>query len=100
MACVITKGGNVISIGINKISPGVLKDKRYKNKGIHAELDAILSCDKDDLKNATVYIVGYTKGNGYLLTKPCELCYNVLTEVGIKHIYYHDKENEVYKLES
>jgi dCMP deaminase len=58
-------------------------------RGIHAEWDAILKCNPDNLKNATIYST----------LEPCPTCIKIIARVGIKRIVfqniYSDVPNEV-----
>ena len=95
MACVVVKGGKVISSGTNKPALAAPKDSRYNlGQGIHAELAAVLKANTS-LRGCTAYIAGWTKGNNLVCSKPCDLCYTVLKEAGIKIAYYHNSERQV-----
>jgi deoxycytidylate deaminase len=96
MGCVITKGGRIVGIGINKLSPGKLKHPAYgDHKNLHAELDAIRSAEKDSLHGSVLYIAGYTKANNFLLSRPCEICMTVIAQFGIRKVIYHDKDRNL-----
>lgn len=105
MAAIIVKGGRPVAFGLNKKTPGILKDKRYglsKNGyliGVHAELSAVLDAARGDIRGATCYISGSTKGGRFILSKPCERCLAVLIEAGIKKIVYHCDQGIEYVAE-
>lgn len=99
MAAVLVNGGRVLSVGLNKTHAGVSKDKRYGNKQIHAELSCVLGVDERDLKGAILYVAGETRAGNPIKSAPCEICQQMLSELPLKAIYYHNKENEVLKHE-
>jgi dCMP deaminase len=86
LGAVIVKKGRVISVGYNKPHKTHPKSNtRFKT--IHAEFDAILGCDKDDLKGATLYVVRSAK-KGPNMAKPCACCMELIEMVGIKKVVY------------
>ena len=95
MSAVIIKAGKVISRALNRKSPGVLKDPRYKYKSIHAELAAILGVYKDDLKGATIFVAGESASGNNICSKPCDRCMDVIQEVGIKRVFYLEKDGSI-----
>lgn len=97
MASVVVRGGKIISMGINKSNPGILKHPAYALKGTHSELDAILSIDPKLLKNSTIYISGLSRGNNTILSKPCDSCQQIIKEYGIKAAIYHTRSGEIKK---
>lgn len=104
MASMIVKG-KPISYGINKTSPGYLKDKLYdKSKrgfglGTHAEMASILNAVAGDLKGSEIYIAGNTKAGNTICSRPCQRCLRRIKEAGIKRIVYHEQNGEVIVLE-
>jgi deoxycytidylate deaminase len=95
MGAILVKGGSILSVGLNRASPGVLKDKRYIEKAVHAERDAIYGVDPKKLKGATVYVTGITKCGNLLKSEPCSICKAVLSDVGVKAVYYYHKNGEI-----
>lgn len=58
---------------------------------IHAELSCLLPLinRKDiDFKNVDLYIYREYKNNELALSRPCASCMRLITELGIKNIYY------------
>lgn len=94
MACVLIRGGSVISRGVNKTSPGCVKDARYTlNRSTHAELAAVTSVDS--VEGCIAYVAGISKGDKVICSKPCPLCQDMFREAGIKRVYYHDREGKL-----
>jgi deoxycytidylate deaminase len=100
MIAIIQKGGKILSIGINNYFRLCYKFKE-KNKygryqGLHAELDAIKKCTKEQLKGSTMIIYGQTiQGNFPKSTRPCEACYRAIVLTKIKKIIYYENGLEV-----
>jgi deoxycytidylate deaminase len=97
MACVVVRGGRVLAIGINRITPGILKHPAYCNKAMHAELDAILQINRAALHNSTVYVAGVSKGKNLIKSKPCPSCQQMLREFGIHSVVWHTPEDELIR---
>jgi len=96
MAAIVTKSGRPLSSGWNKLSPGILKNPIYgEHQMLHAECQAILQLEPKQLRNATIYVAGLTRGGNLLLSKPCDACMFLIKQAGIKRIVFHTKEGEV-----
>ena len=67
---------------------------------LHAELGAILGMDRSITEGATVYVARVDRSGGYKLSKPCQMCHEVLKHVGIKRVVYtiNNKKAGSYKL--
>lgn len=97
MAAICIKSGRIIGVGFNKHKDGYAKDKKYFQRDHHAELDLILSIDKDILKGSEVYVAGLTRaGSCVWSSKPCPICQQNLKQHGIKAAYFHDSLGDVY----
>ena len=97
MCAILVKSGSVISIGFNKNSPGSLKCEKHYNqhKGIHAELDAILGLDMEELNGSELYISGRTKAGNLIKSAPCASCQAMLALLPIKSVHYYEKTGEI-----
>lgn len=100
MSAVVVKGGRVLAMGVNRDKPGYLKSRLYALfQGVHAEVDAVLQCDPDELRGAELYVVGHRPRSGALITsKPCEACQSYLADVGLKAVYYHEPDGVIRRL--
>jgi deoxycytidylate deaminase len=95
-AIIFDKKGKVLSIGKNsytkthtkqaKLAQSVgLPDKIY----LHAEVDAIIKCRKQDLDRAYRIFVFRTNSEGrYLNAKPCLICQKAIEQTNIKQIHW------------
>lgn len=95
MAAVLVKSGRIIDFGINKMSPGVVKDPRYVHKALHAELALALKVEPETLRGATIYVAGYSRCGNVIKSKPCPLCEETLRQFGVKMVVYTEKSGEV-----
>jgi len=92
--CIIyDKKGNILSIGRN--IPHYCPS--YPSLLLHAEADAILKCNRSDLKNANLLVVRVSK-NKLRNSKPCKHCMSLISEAGIKNVYYSDINSVITKL--
>lgn len=103
---VLVKGGRVLATAPNiyKNIPTIF-EREYPNNielqqesirehcSVHAEARVIKMVGAEAAKGATVY-VARVNNNGYaLMSKPCDKCYALLTEVGVKAVVYTDNTN-------
>lgn len=90
MAAILVRGGNIISIGLNKESsaPPPYVDKLHDNFGRHAEVCCLHNLPKKKSRGATMYVFGRTAAGNHMLTKPCSSCYGHLISSHIKRIVY------------
>ena len=101
---VLVKGGSVISTSANKNSYASWGNRfRKRDCGHathHAELGCILGVDRAVTRGSTVYVARVGKLGNMKISKPCEMCEEVLRHVGVKKVVYtiNDKEVGIYKL--
>lgn len=85
LGAVIVRKNRVISMGVNKLKTHPRSNNKYKT--LHAEIAAIISADRKDLRGADIYV--YRENiYGLAMAKPCESCMLAIQEAGIKNIYY------------
>lgn len=101
---VLVKGGSVINASCNKSNYNSFASRfRPDDRGPathHAEIGCILGVDKSISEGATVYVVRINKQGYFKLSKPCEMCHNILKFCGVKKVVYTYDENHIdsYKL--
>lgn len=87
---VIVRGGRIISTGINKFKnhPMVFNDVKLikQSAHVHAEIDAMRKIG--DLRGAKIYIARINKNGVRGLSRPCDACYQEITNAGIHKIVY------------
>lgn len=89
---IIVRGGNIISIGINKPKRNRFSDRyvNYENRTIHAECEAIRKARrKTDLRGTKMFVARLSKKTGEAtMSRPCEHCQQMIKEYGIKKVVY------------
>jgi deoxycytidylate deaminase len=108
LCAIIVKGGNVVSVGYNKITTNSFVEHytdaargcgRDYCLSTHAEMSAVLKArGKIDLRGSKIYVTrvrpkGATIGR-VGMAKPCPICQHVLYNYGIKRAYYTISDNE------
>ncbi len=83
--CVIVRGNKVVSLGYNKNSTHTRS--LHPHKRLHAEVSAIVKAG-EDLSNCSIYIYRETKSKTPAMSRPCESCFQLIVESGIKTVYY------------
>lgn len=89
LGAVVVKKGKPLGFGYNKpnkTSPH--SNNQFKN--IHAELDAILDCSREELQGASIYVYREHKSGKPANSRPCKYCQMLIKEAGIKKVYYTD----------
>ena len=92
LGAILVRGGRIIGRGHNRTSSkSSLFEKKYKIRlwSLHAEMDAILSCDP---RGSTLFISGFNSNGNQIVTRPCKYCMKILRAVGVKGVYYTNKE--------
>ena len=62
---------------------------------LHAELGCVLGQDRRTTSGATMYVVRINRFHEYRMSKPCDMCHEVLRHCGIKKVVYTISESEV-----
>lgn len=88
----ITRGGNILSTGINVIAHKKGITLRYGRHciTIHAEIKAVLNCRADNVQGTILYSARIGKNGKACISKPCEICAAILKEYGIYQVVYFD----------
>lgn len=73
------------------------RGERYELcRSVHAEQNAIISCERTKMIGSTLYLTGKnTKDGSYVKTpNPCSLCKRMIINAGIKDIYIRDSKED------
>ncbi len=89
MACVLAKGNRIISTGNNNMLKSHPWGKGHRKT--HAEMAACRGLRPYDLKGCTAYICRVSFNGELSLAKPCAICLAILHSMGIKKIFYTNK---------
>ena len=91
---ILVSGKCVISLGHNQPIRN-----HFCFKSVHAEMQTILEAKrkKVNLKNCHLYVVRLSNTGETLLSKPCQICMNILRNNKVKHVIY-SLDNNKYDL--
>ncbi len=96
IGAVIARGGKVISSGYNRYSGKIDSlSRRYGLEiySLHAEMDAIVKAEGHSLSGASMFISGFKDKNGNdIVCRPCNKCLKIIELVGIKIVYYTNRQ--------
>lgn len=99
IGCCIVKKRRILSVGVNlmKSHPMQKKYNKYReltmdvnhiHNNIHAEFDAVLKANPDELVGADIYVYREDFWGKRSLCRPCEACMRLLKSRKIKAVYY------------
>lgn len=99
MGAVLTKGNRILGVGQNKTNRHQSKIKTTSWPGsLHAEvaciLDALRKHPASKLKGSILTVVRLNKKNKLRLACPCNSCYNVIRNLGIKEVRFSNDVGE------
>ena len=101
---VIVKDDEIIATGYNgaprgrenccdigtclRIKMGIPSGQRYEIcRSVHAEMNAIISASRRDMKGSTLYLVGIEPDGSYTKNaEPCSMCKRNIINAGIKNV--------------
>lgn len=100
VGCVIVVSGRVMSLGWNqnKTHPRHANPQNSFRRTIHAEVNAIMSAS--DISGGIVYVYRELKNGRPALARPCNYCYKLLEEKGVKRIYYTVRSSPYWREET
>jgi tRNA(Arg) A34 adenosine deaminase TadA len=84
-AVLLDKRGKYLSIGVN-----TLKDNRQDRDycSVHAEMAACRKVPRTMLKDSTLIVIRVSRNGNLLNSAPCDRCRELISNLGIKRIYY------------
>lgn len=104
---VIVKNDKIVSTGYNGAPRGtdnccdtgeclrkklsIPSGERYELcRSVHAEQNAIISANREDMKNATLYLAGIDADTGALIDTPdcCMMCKRVIINSGVREVIF------------
>lgn len=95
-ACILVKGGSVISTATNCSKRTRLVDYYYKEEhyGLHAEARCVAKVRrKIDLNGSKAFVIRLDKNGNITTSKPCNNCQKLLYNYGIKKVFYTINNN-------
>jgi len=101
IGAVVMRKGKVISTGYNKKKSHPIVCAYNPLKTLHAELDAILSCENKELLNgATMFIFRQRRDGAPALAHPCPICMEEIKKHKIRFIFYTIEEFPYWRKEN
>jgi tRNA(Arg) A34 adenosine deaminase TadA len=93
LGAVVFQNNKIISTGFNKGKSHPIT-KEYKEFGsIHAEIDAMLQTTNTNGNN--LLVVRILSCNTLAISKPCEMCQQIIRKNGIRTVYYIDENQKI-----
>ena len=98
-SAVLVRGGSILSTAFNK-SNHINWANKFRSKDCghathHAEVGTILGMAREKTTGATLYVARIGKSGELKMSKPCEMCQQVLAHVGVKKVYYSIDNNNI-----
>ncbi len=90
LGAVIVKRGRIVGMGYNQLKTHTRANTKYST--IHAEFDAMRGVDPIDLQGADCYVFRQTRQGNLARSKPCPCCQSLLSQAGIRNVYYTSPE--------
>jgi deoxycytidylate deaminase len=88
---VLIKGGSVLNVGANSDNHTSFGQRFRTEPGRathHAELACVLGLDRNITQGGTIYVARISKNGEWKNSKPCSMCHEVMSYVGIKRVVY------------
>ncbi len=88
---VLIKGGSVLNVGANSDNHTSFGQRFHTEPGRathHAELACVLGLDRNITQGGTIYVARISKNGEWKNSKPCSMCHEVMSYVGIKRVVY------------
>ena len=96
IGAVVSKSGAILGSGHNaKRAHSIHKKYQIWAGSLHAEQAAVLGLDWSKLKGASILVVRITKGGNFSLARPCPTCFGLLNHIGIKKLFYTDRNGQI-----
>ena len=106
---VIVKNDTIVSTGYNGTARGLVNccdlnecyreahniphgEQYEKCRAVHAEANAIINANREELHGAILFLVGFENGERMKNPSPCEMCHRMITNAGIRRVITSDKD--------
>ena len=97
LGSVLVNKNSIISVGNNSYKTHPLLKHRTEWPFLHAEQHAIIRRGLDNCEGLDLYVVRILKNFNYAISYPCDVCKQLIKEVGIRNVYYIDEKGEFAK---
>jgi deoxycytidylate deaminase len=96
---VLVLHGTPVACGFNTVKTHPKLAMRL-NATIHAEVSALATCNKLNIKGATCFVYRETKNGTPALARPCDDCWRALRARGVKWVYYSTNTYPYFQVEN
>ena len=100
VGAVIFKGNRIISYGNNYRGQCTRIHPKYRNEfgSTHAEISCITKInDWNKLKNSSILVIRVRRSGILSMAFPCANCMETIKYVGIKEVYYSNRNGEIIR---
>lgn len=88
LGSVLVHKNRIVSVGVNSYKTHPVLATRTRWPFLHAEQHAIIRQGLDNCEGLVLYVARVLKNNDLALAQPCNVCSDLIKEVGIKQIVY------------
>ena len=88
LGAVIVEKNSILSVGNNSYKTHPLMSYRTEWPFLHAEQHAIIRRGLDNCEGHDLYVVRILKNLDYAISYPCKVCRKLISDVGIRNIFY------------
>lgn len=95
---ILVKRRKVLSVGINRPKDSHTMSKHYRFHSVHAEVDCLIGVPQNKIPGTTMYVYRFSRGGKPGISKPCELCEEILRDYGVRDVYYLDRNAQIQRM--
>ena len=96
MGAVLMKRNKLVASGRNFFRKSHPQSKTIYN-GIHAEFHCLNGVDPDKCKGCSLFVARVTNAGTLSMARPCDDCFNLLKERGVRVFYYTNYDGDVVR---
>ena len=97
LGAVIVEKNSILSVGNNSYKTHPIMAYRTKWPFLHAEQLAIIRRGLDNCEGHDLYVVRILKNLDYAISFPCKVCRKLISDVGIRNIFYINEGGQYSK---
>jgi len=94
LGAVIVEKNSILSVGNNSYKTHPLMSYRTEWPFLHAEQLAIIRRGLDNCEGHDLYVVRILKNLDYAISYPCKVCQQLISDVGIRNIFYINEDGK------
>ena len=94
LGAVIVEKNSILSVGNNSYKTHPLMSYRTEWPFLHAEQLAIIRRGLDNCEGHDLYVVRILKNLNYAISFPCKVCQQLISDVGIRNIFYINEDGK------